>query len=402
MTLRPYQQAACDAVIQHVKSSIEPCLVDAAPAAGKSHMISYLADYLHDVSGGKKVLCLAPSATLVLQNREKFLLTGNRCSMFSATAGAKDLRHHVVFGSPLTVKNRIHAFQRGYCGVIVDECHGMTPTIVSIIEAMREGNPNLRVIGLTGTPYTMGGGYIFRQWPDGKINQDDTAKDPYFTKCVYRVTAREMLDGGYITPMRIGSINSEEYDTTSIRIMPNGKANPHDLEVAFEGHGRKTSGIVADVVRQAQRLNGGVMLFAATVQHAREIMASLPPANSAMVTADDCILMGERSTRKAVVDAYRAKRFRYLVSVGALTTGFDVEHTVLVALLRFSESASLVTQILGRAWRLAPGKDFSVVLDYAGVIDRHFPDGDIYNPEIRATKGGGDNEGLRCECPDCG
>lgn len=402
MTLRSYQQAACDAVIKHVKSFIEPCLIDAAPAAGKSHMIAYLADYLHEVSGGKKVLCLAPSATLVLQNREKFLLTGNPCSMFSATAGAKDLRHHVVFGSPLTVKNRISAFMTGYCGVIIDEAHGVTPTITSIIEAMRTANPNLRVIGLTGTPFVMGKGYIFRQWPDGKINTEDTSRDPYFPKCVYRVTAKEMLESKYITPMKIGAINSEEYDTSGIRLMPNGKANPRDLEVAFEGHGRKTASIVADVVRQAQSISGGVMLFGATVQHAKEIMASLPPMNSAMVTADECVMMGVQATRRAVVDAYRAQKFRYLVSVGALTTGFDVEHTAIIALLRFSESASLVTQILGRAWRLFEGKEFSVVLDYAGAIERHFPDGDIYNPEIRAGKGGGESNGLICICPDCG
>lgn len=322
--------------------------------------------------------------------------------MFSATAGAKDLRHHVVFGSPLTVKNRISAFMAGYCGVIIDEAHGMTPTIMSIIEAMRTANPNLRVIGLTGTPFVMGKGYIFRQWPDGKINTEDTSRDPYFPKCVYRVTAKEMLESKYITPMKIGAINSEEYDTSGIRLMPNGKANPRDLEVAFEGHGRKTASIVADVVRQAQSISGGVMLFGATVQHAKEIMASLPPMNSAMVTADECVMMGAQVTRRAVVDAYRAQKFRYLVSVGALTTGFDVEHTAIIALLRFSESASLVTQILGRAWRLFEGKEFSVVLDYAGAIDRHFPDGDIYNPEIRAGKASEGSKGMKCICPDCG
>ena len=37
---------------------------------------------------GKRVLCLAPSAELVVQNREKFLATGNNASMFSASAGA--------------------------------------------------------------------------------------------------------------------------------------------------------------------------------------------------------------------------------------------------------------------------------------------------------------------------
>ena len=102
MTLRPYQQEAHDAAWDHVKSSVDPCVIEAATGAGKSHIIASLAKTLHDHTG-KRVLCLAPSAELVVQNREKYLATGNRASMFSASAGAKELRNHVVFGSPLTV-----------------------------------------------------------------------------------------------------------------------------------------------------------------------------------------------------------------------------------------------------------------------------------------------------------
>lgn len=400
MKLRPYQQKCVEAALAEVRQSVSPCLIDAAPAAGKSFMIAAIAAELHRISGGKRVLCLAPSAELVKQNHAKFLLTGERASIFSASAGAKSTRHYVVFGTPGTVKNAISRFckqgQEGFCAVIVDECHGITPTIKAIIEAMRAANPNLRVIGLSGTPYRLGSGYVFRVWPDGKVNGDDKARDPYFTRCVYRVSAREMLDGGFITPMKIGAIG-EGYDTSGIHLMPNGQPDHGDIERAFEGHGRKTAGIVADVIERARHMPGGVMLFAATVRHAEEIMASLPPANARLVVGD--MATGDR---KRVIDDYRAQRFRYLVSVGTLTTGFDVEHTGTIALLRYTESAALLQQIMGRAWRLHPDKPESLLLDYAENVERHFPDGDIYAPVIKATGAGGGGEAVQACCPDCG
>ena len=118
MTLRPYQQAAHDAAWTHAKTSLDPCLIEAATGAGKSHIIAALAENIHSHTG-KRVLCLAPSAELVVQNREKYLASGHKASMFSASAGAKELRHPVVFGSPLTVKNRISRFKDGYAAVIV-------------------------------------------------------------------------------------------------------------------------------------------------------------------------------------------------------------------------------------------------------------------------------------------
>jgi len=189
-------------------------------------MIAYLARQLHIISGGKRVLCLAPSAELVRQNHEKFMLTGEPASIFSASAGAKSTRNVVVFGTPGTVKNSISRFCKqgtdGFCAVVIDECHGLTPTIREIIETMRKANHALRVIGLSGTPYRLGSGYVFRIWPDDRVNGDDKTRDPYFTKCVYRVSAREMLDQGFITPMEVGAINSDKYDTSGIVLLPNG------------------------------------------------------------------------------------------------------------------------------------------------------------------------------------
>lgn len=399
---RPYQQTCVDKAIQWAKTSIEPAVIDAAPAAGKSFMIAGISDALTNLSGGKKVLNLAPSKELVVQNHEKMLLTGHPASIFSSSAGSKSTRHNIVFGTPLTVKNSISRFLSGYCAVNVDEAHGITPTIISIIDAMREGNPNLRVFGWSGTPFRLGSGYIYRVDPNGRVMPEQQAKDPYFAKCLHRVSAQEMLDQGFLCPMDVGAPLADGYDTGALRLNTMGKFDPKDEHAVYVGQGRKTAAIVYDVVQQAKNRYGGCMLFAATLDHAKEIMASLPPGNSGCVLGNDAWAKdGKVKGRGNVIKAYRNQKFKYLVSVGTLTTGFDVAHTSVIATLRRSESASLIQQILGRAWRLDPMKPRALWLDYTGQVDDMFPDGDIYAPEIKAAPKKEDATYINVTCPMC-
>ena len=102
---RQYQQEAVDAVIAHISKSTEPCLVEAATGAGKSLIISMVANWVHDKSG-KHILCMAPSKELVEQNYAKYLNYGD-ASIFCASVGKKCLRHPVVFCSPMTAHNAI-------------------------------------------------------------------------------------------------------------------------------------------------------------------------------------------------------------------------------------------------------------------------------------------------------
>lgn len=394
MTLRPYQQAAHDAAWQHVKGSIDPCLIEAATGAGKSHIIAALAHTIHGHTG-KRVLCLAPSAELVTQNREKFLATGNKASMFSASAGGKELRHPVVFGSPLTVKNRISRFTDGYAAVIVDEAHGLTPTLKGIIEAMRKASPMLRVIGTTATPYRMNEGYIYRMWPDGRVNDDSTTRDPYFMNLVSRITAPELISMGYLTPPKIGSPGAEGYDTRGMEVNSRGQFDKADIDRAYHGKGRLTGQIVADVIDQC-RNRKGVMFFAATVQHAQEVMESLPPQLSAIVTGST-----PKRERDRILRRFKDRQVKYLVNVAVLTTGFDAPHVDCIAILRKTESAGLWAQIMGRGLRLDDGKTDCLVLDYTSNIDDHFPDGDLFDPKIEAKRAKEKGEGIKAICPDC-
>ena len=393
--LRPYQQKAHDQIIQWVKKTAEPCCIEAATGAGKSHIIAAIADTIHRKSGGKHVLCLAPSAELVVQNSDKYRATGNPCSIFSASAGSKSLNHPVVFGTPLTVKNRIKRFGAQFAMIVIDEAHGITPTIRSIVDAMREQNPNVRVVGMSATPYRMGTGYIFGQWPDGRpVSEHETIK-PYFSVCVDRITARELIDQGYLTVPVLGTIHAESYHTLDMELNSRNQFDSEDIDRAFIGQGRKTSAIIADVVVQA-RERQGVMIFAATVQHAQECMESLPRGLSALVTGNTA-----NQERAAIIARFKAQEIKYLVNVQVLTTGFDAPHVDLIAILRATESVGLLQQIIGRGLRLAEGKDDCLILDYAENIERHCPDGDVFNPQIKTVKAKENALYLRVRCQLC-
>jgi len=393
--LRDYQQHAHNAVMQFIKKSLSPCLVEAATGAGKSHNIAELANEISTASKGKKVLCLQPSGELVEQNHEKYLLTGFPASKFSASVGEICIRHSAVFGTPGTVKNRISRFGGDIAAVIIDEAHELTPTIIAIVDAIRELNPQLRVIGFSATPYRLRTGYIYAMDEDGKPMPERSCVEPYFTQKVYTVPADMLIREGWLTPPVIGGINAEGYDAINLELNGRGQFDKGDIDKAFHGHGRKTAAVVADVIAQA-RNRKGVMFFAATVQHAEEILASLPPQLSAIITAKT-----KKVERRRIIKAFKQQQIKYIVNVGVLTRGFDAAHVDVIAILRATESVSLLQQIVGRGLRIDDGKVDCLVLDYAENIERHCPDGDIFNPKIKAGMIAGEKVLIDVVCPDC-
>src|SRR5690606_41766666 len=132
--------------------------------------------------------------------------------------------------------------------------------------------------------------------------------------------------------------------------------------------------IISQIAEFAQTRKG-LMIFAATVEHAREITGLLPADDAALITGES-----PGPERDSLIEDFKAQRFRYLVNVSVLTTGFDAPHVDLIAILRPTESVSLYQQIVGRGLRLAPGKTDCLILDYAG--NPH----DLFSPESGTAK----------------
>lgn len=389
--LRPYQQAAFDAAISWIKKSVEPVVVEAATGAGKSHIIASIAHWV-ETNVKKKVLVIQPSKELVEQNHAKYLMTGNPASIFCASI-KKQLKHTVTFGTPKTIANSIGSFGE-IALVIIDECDCITPTVQNIIKSLRTKNDKLRVIGLTATPYRTQSGYIYQYGLDGEVISTFETRDPYYHKLIYRITARELIAAGYLTHPTTDATYNDNYDTSGLHLNKMGNYDAAEVEKTFVGRGRKTSKIVEDIVKKC-RNRKGVMIFAASRNHAAEIMESLPKSARSIDGTT------KKKEREESIRAFKNQEFKYIVSIGTLTTGFDAPHVDAIAILRLTESARLLQQIIGRGLRLHPGKEDALTLDYARNFERHFPDGDIFNPEIKAKKLSEGFE-VQASCAACG
>lgn len=405
LTLRYYQEEAVDAVMEHIKKRVSPCVIELATGAGKSLCVAELASRITEISPDKRIICLAPSKELVVQNFEKYTKDyGLVASLFSASAGSKDLRHKVVFATPLTLIKKIDAVARsGVAAIIIDEAHGLTSTIKEIVESIRNYeingvkiNEKVRLIGMGATLYRTGTGYIYATDASGDavITYDEAkAKAPYFSRLVYRKVAGELVAEGYLSKVVIGEVD-DHYDTSSLEI-ERGLFTAESVRRTFDGNTkteRITQKVAAIAESQGRR---GVMFFAATISHAEEIASYLPVGQVRVITGKL-----KKSDREKFINEFKAKRIKYLVNVDVLTTGFDAPHVSLIAILRATDSPGLFQQIIGRGLRLSPGKEDCLILDYAENIERHKLESDIFSPEIKVKK---DSEALPIdvECPAC-
>lgn len=393
LTPRPYQKRAIDAAIQWIKKNTEPCLLDLATAAGKSIIAALLADEIIKMSNGKKVLCLCPDSRLVKQNAEAYSLISDEYSIYSASIG-KSLRHKFVVATEGTFISIANKTNGEFCAVIMDEADRITNTNKKIIEILREKNPNLRVIGMTGSPWRTKEGYIYEIDLNNSIVEETT--NPYYKKVVARVTPKELIDLGFATPPKLIPV-SEKYETEGIKLNSSGTFNQDDIDQAFVGRGNKTAAVVQDIVNKAnERSARGVLIYAATIDHCHEIMESLPNYNSAMIHGG----MSDAHNKQAVQDL-RDQKIKYLVNVGMAAVGLSVNHIDIVAFLRLTESSRFYTQVLGRGMRLDDGKLDFWVLDYTANIENLFPSGDLFAPEIVAY-GKKPSKKETILCPDCG
>ena len=392
--LREYQKASVDAVLAHIRKRTTSCLLDLATGAGKSLVAANIAMEIERLSG-KKTLVLAPSKELVEQNFEKYTAYGNRASFFSAAVGIKSTRHSAVFGTPRTVLNSIDQFKHGFAAVVIDEAHQTSNTMRQIVGEMRSANPNLRVIGMTATPYRLGEGYIYQINPDGSpVPPEQLTDKAFFAKLVYRVSTRELISRGYLTEPEFYSAGVH-YAAGGMQTNSRGQFDAGEIAEVFEGKGRLTADIVADAVGRSQP-GLGVIFFAASIRHAMEICESLPQHMTELVTGET-----PKKDRARILAAFKRGDIRYLVNVAVLTTGFDAPNVGTVAILRATESPGLLLQIIGRGLRLHDGKSKVMILDYAENLERHAPAGDVFDPEIRAKSTSG-AERIPVACPCCG
>ena len=383
-SLRPYQQEAVTAAVHYFRQEQRPGVIVLPTGAGKSLVIAELAR----IAKGR-VLVLAHVKELVRQNHSKYQALGLEADIFSAGLAQKESQKKVVFGSVQSVARHLSQFDAAFSLVIVDECHRIGDSDQSqyqqILDYLKLRNPQLRLLGLTATPFRLGKGWIYHLHYHGMVRGTE---DALFYKCIYELPLRYMIKHGYLVEPQRLDMPILRYDFSSLVANPQGLFPEKALNLSLAQQKRVTPSIVAEIMQHAEHCRG-VMIFAATVRHAEEILGYLP-ADSALVSG-----MTPSRERDDILQRFTSQKLKFLVNVAVLTTGFDAPHVDLIAILRPTESVSLYQQIIGRGLRLYPGKTACLILDYAG------NNYDLYLPEIGSPQGDSDNQPVQVFCPQC-
>ncbi|MFK7824954.1 MAG: DEAD/DEAH box helicase family protein [Oligoflexales bacterium] len=384
--LRPYQKQAVEKVIHYFQRYKRPGLIVLPTGAGKSLVIAELAKLARG-----RVLVLAHVKELVEQNYGKFKAIADGAGIYAAGLKRKNSSSKVIFGSIQSVARADSSFFSEFSILIIDECHRVSLDLKSqyhlVIEKLRERSPKLCVLGLTATPYRQGQGWIYEYHSKGFKAGSQKC---FFACCIFELPLAYMIKNRFLTqPIKIDAPVAC-YDFSKLSENRDGQFALKDIEQCLKEQERVTPGIVEHIVNQAEHRQG-IMIFAASVRHANEILKLLPKEKSSLI-------VGETSCeeRNRIVEQFKNQEFKFLVNVSVLTTGFDAPHVDLVAILRPTESVSLYQQIVGRGLRLFPKKKDCLILDYTG------QGYNIFAPEISEKKPKSDSELVEVACPECG
>lgn len=384
--LRPYQREAVDNTVKYFQKKRDPAVIVLPTGAGKSLVIAELTK----IAKGR-VLVLAHVKELVEQNYQKFISLGLEAGIFSAGLGKKDTQHKAIFGSIQSVARADDDFFEGFSLLVIDECHRVAEEGATqyqeVIQKLRTNSPQLCILGLTATPYRLGLGWIYEYSHMGELK---TEQKRFFKQCVFELPLSYMIKHKYLTqPVKVDiPVTSYDFSELTEKDRMYTMAEVEDL---LKNQKRLTPLIVHNIVDITERFERqGVMIFSATVKHAQEVLSYLPKDQARLV-------IGETDLRQRadIIEDFKKKKFKYLVNVSVLTTGFDAPHVDLIAILRPTESNSLYQQIVGRGLRLEPGKTDCIILDYTGMGH------DIYAPEI-GDKRPKSSVPVLIPCPECG
>lgn len=269
--------------------------------------------------------------------------------------------------------------------LIVDECHIARKQTADFIKS----RPNMKVIGLTATPFTKGLGDIYKRVVCGATNE-------------------WLVDNKWLVPLKV--FIAKEIDMTGAKKV----AGEWAQDVVTERGMKITGDIVEEWIKKTHEIFGKpekTIVFCAGVAHGADLVEQFARKgyNFVSISYKD----NDEFKRQAIEDFARPDtEIHGLIATDILTRGFDVPDVKIgVSARPFSKSLSSHVQQMGRVMRPHHSKPFAVWLDHSGNFLRFRDDwDDLYAEGVsvldqrieRAKKELTEREKKEAKCPVCG
>ena len=359
MKLRPYQQAAKDAIYNSWAAGNRNVCAVLPTGAGKTVLFSNVAS---ECDGG--TMAVAHRQELVSQISLALARYKVRHKIISPASTVKLIvqRHFQELGTSFYDPNARH----GVAGVdtlirakhnfpdvklwIQDECHHM-------LRDNKWGRacdlfPNARGLGVTATPERADGKGI------GRVAQG------LFDDMVVGPNMRDLINANFLTDYRIFS-PPNDIDLKGVTITASGDYSREKLKSAV-----RKSKVVGDVVEHYLKIARGKLgvTFATDVETATDITTQF---NNAGVPAEVVSAKTKEKDRAAILEKFKNRQLLQLVNVDLFGEGFDLPAIEVVSMARPTQSYGLYVQQFGRALRIMKGKTEALIIDHVGNVIRH-------------------------------
>lgn len=392
MKLRDYQSRAVSDLFdwwtKHTNEADIPLLV-LPTAAGKSVICAEIVRQMWEEwpEFHPRTVVLVPSKELAEQNAAKLrTLLPHTISVgfVSASLGTKKYNADVIVATIGSIHKAAHLLGN-IKAVIIDEAHlvsqkagdaGMYRTFLSKLGELCQ----FRTVGMTATPFR--GNQVW-------LTDGD---DPLFTGIASRVSMRELLDSNFIAPL----VPPTERISTRIDVSHVGISNG-DYKIG-------------ELSREVEKYLAKVAIEAVKIASERKKwIAFTPSVANAESLADklnelgivSAVVCGEtpKQERENLIRQFKSHQIHCLVTVLALSVGFDVPDVDCIIWCRPTKSPVLYVQGMGRGTRIAEGKVDCLVLDFTDTVERLGP---VDTIQGRVKKKSGKQEAPYSICPDCG
>jgi superfamily II DNA or RNA helicase len=381
LNLREYQSASLDALRNGFAAGYKAQILYAPTGAGKTEMAIALLDATNR-KGNKSAMVLD---RIILCDQTSQRLEKYRIDHGVLQSGHWRYRPHenVQVCSAQTLEKR-GSFP-GLSLLIVDECHAMRRQTIEFIK----NNPDIRVIGLTATPFTKGIGNVYDH-------------------VVSTVTTAQLVEQGVLAPLRV--FIAKEVDMTGVKKVA-GEWNQSETEKRSM---QITGDVVAEWIKKTHEIFGKpvkTIVFCSGVDHGADLSKKFAEHGYNFVSIsyrDD-----DQFKRDVIEDfAKPDTEINGLIATDILTKGFDVPDVLIgVSARPFSKSLSSHIQQMGRIMRGYPGKEFAVWLDHSGNYLRFREDWEsVYESGVHELDDGKEKprkektekEKEASKCPKCG
>lgn len=350
--LRTYQQDAILGVLDAWSDSVQRPAVVLPTGAGKTVIFATLCALL--ARRGHRPLVLVNRDELVRQTIAKLHDADPDLVVGKIQGPDQDLRGHVVVASVQTLSRvkRLHLVEADrFDRIIADECHfAAAESWRRVLEYFGAFtfDSDTAVVGFTATMTRTDAKGLGEVWQD----------------VVFSRSLRWAIDAGFLVGVRAQSVVIDSLSLAEVKTR-NGDLAEGDLGKAMAQ--AKAGPLVAAAYLELARDEAGELrrgiCFAPTVETATAFMHEFRAAG---IPTELVIGTTPTAERQAKYAATHEGSNKVLMSVGVLTTGFDLPTIEVAVIARPTKSPGLYQQMVGRVLRLSPGKSEALILDVVG------------------------------------